>query len=113
MKATRSSSWALVSFRSQQDNGIYGDGFPMPLTGLGVGNAGLFSFFGPANPEMLVKVIDACSLNSKFWVFLAATTNVGFTVTVTDTVTGHQAVYHNSDLAAAQPVQDTGALACP
>jgi hypothetical protein len=102
-----------VSFSSRQGSGISGDAIAMPLTGLGVGNGGLFSFFGTANPEMLVRVIDACALNSKYWVFLAAATNFAFTVTVTDTVTGHQAVYHNPDLKPAQPVLDTGALACP
>jgi hypothetical protein len=39
---------------------------------------------------MLVKVINGCSLNSRFWVFYAATTNVGLTVFVTDEQTGHQ-----------------------
>jgi hypothetical protein len=102
-----------VSFSSRQGSGIYGDGIAMPLTGLGVGNGGLFSFFGTADPEMLVRVVDACALNSKYWVFLAAATNLAFTVTVTDTVTGHQAAYHNPDLTPAQPVLDTSALACP
>ncbi|HEY6322518.1 MAG TPA: hypothetical protein VJA16_13265 [Thermoanaerobaculia bacterium] len=62
---------------------------------------------------MLIKIIDGCSLDSHFWVFFAATTNVGFTVTVTDTQTSHQAVYTNADKHAAPPVQDTSALTCP
>ena len=62
---------------------------------------------------MLIKIIDGCTLDSHFWVFYAATTNVGFTVTVTDTQTGHQVTYTNHDQTAAPPKQDTSALACP
>ena len=62
---------------------------------------------------MLIKIIDGCSITQHFWVFYAATTNVGFTVTVIDTQTGHQAVYTNADQHAAPPVQDTSALTCP
>jgi hypothetical protein len=102
-----------MSFRTQEGGGLSGDGLAMQLTPLGVGTGGLFSFFGAGDPEMLVRVIDGCSLNARFWVFVAAATNAGFTVTVTDTVTGHQAVYQNPDLTPAQAVQDTSALACP
>jgi hypothetical protein len=61
---------------------------------------------------MLVKVINGCSLNNQFWVFYAATTNVGLTVTVTDEQTGHKHQYTNNDGHAAAPVQDTSALPC-
>ncbi|HVR10167.1 MAG TPA: hypothetical protein VMW75_19125 [Thermoanaerobaculia bacterium] len=61
---------------------------------------------------MLVKVIDGCSLNQRFWVFYAAGTNVGFSVTVTDTQTGHARTYMNADGTPAPPVQDTSALPC-
>jgi hypothetical protein len=77
-----------------------------------VGQGGLFWFFGPDNPEMLVKVLNGCSVNGKFWVFSSAGTNVGLTTTVTDTLTGHLKVYANPDLTPAAPVQDTGALPC-
>ena len=76
-------------------------------------HGGLFWFFGADNPEMLIKVIKGCTVNNHFWVFYAAGTNVGFTVTVTDTKTGHQVTYTNHDLTAAPPVQDTNALSCP
>jgi hypothetical protein len=102
-----------MSFRTQEGGGLAGDGLAMPLTPLGVGTGGLFFFFGASDPEMLVRVIDGCSLNARFWVFVAAATNVGFTVTVTDTVTGHSVAYQNPDLTPAQAVLDTSALACP
>ena len=42
-------------------------------------------FFQPDNWELLVKVLDACQVNNRYWVFFAATTNVRFELTVTDT----------------------------
>lgn len=79
----------------------------------GVDFSGLFWFFNSDNLEMLVKVLDACALNQKFWVFYAATTNVGFDMTITDTATGAEKVYRNNRGAAAPPVQDTEAFSCP
>jgi len=102
-----------VSYHTVQGGGLSGSGNAIPLSSLGVTEGGLFWFFGATNPEMLIKIIDGCSLDSHFWVFFAATTNVGFTVTVTDTQTANQATYTNADKHAAPPVQDTSALACP
>lgn len=70
-------------------------------------NAGLVWFFREENVEMLVKVLDACDLFDTYWVFFAATTNVDFTVTVTDTATGVVKEYTNPAGQAAEPVQDT------
>lgn len=70
--------------------------------------SGLFWFFDAANAEMLVKVIDGCAapgLNA-YWVFYAATTNVDFTMTVTDTSTGVVKQYRNPLGLAAKPIQD-------
>jgi hypothetical protein len=78
--------------------------------------SGLFWFFNPDNAEMLIKVLDACDLAgfNRFWVFFAATTNVDFTVTVTDTVTGVVKQYMNPLGQAALPVQDTVSFdTCP
>jgi hypothetical protein len=102
-----------VSFATTQGGGSSGSGGAVPLSSLGVTEGGLFWFFNAANPEMLIKIINACALNQKFWVFYAATTNVGFTVTVIDTVTGHQKVYTNTDKTTAPPVQDGNAFSCP
>ena len=102
-----------VSYHTVQGGGLSGSGNAIPLSSLGVTEGGLFWFFGASNPEMLIKVLDGCAITQHFWVFYAATTNVGFTVTVTDTLTAHQAVYTNADLNAAPPKQDTSALTCP
>jgi plastocyanin len=78
-------------------------------------DSGLFYFFGPSNIEMLIKVLNACAPPfNHYWVFFAATTNVQFTVTVVDTVSGKVQVYFNPLNQPAVPVQDTSAFAtCP
>jgi hypothetical protein len=74
-------------------------------------NAGAFWFFSADNTEMLVKVLDACNPYNAFWVFYAATTNVGFTVEVTDTHTGLVKQYSNPYGLAAPSVNDTSTFA--
>jgi uncharacterized repeat protein (TIGR01451 family) len=101
-----------VTYETTQSGGKSGSGQAMPLTTLNLDRGGIFWFFDDTNPEMLIKVLDACTLENTYWVFFSATTNVGFTVTVLDTSNGHTAVYHNQDLTAAVPVQDTSALPC-
>jgi hypothetical protein len=100
------------TFNTVGGGGRAGGGSPIGLSGLGVTHGGLFWFFGSDNPEILIKVLNACAVNQKFWVFFSATTNVGFTVMVTDTQTGHLVTFSNPDQNPAAPVQDTGALPC-
>jgi PKD repeat protein len=77
-------------------------------------DSGLFWFFKANNWEMLVKVVDGCSFNQHFWVFAAATTNVEYTLRVTDTLTGVEKEYRNPLGTAAPAITDTMALAtCP
>jgi hypothetical protein len=52
-------------------------------------------FFDPGNVELVVKVLDGRGSNGRFWVFAASLTSVELTLTVTDTETGEQKVYHN------------------
>jgi hypothetical protein len=80
---------------------------------LGITHGGSFWFFSQDNPEVLVKVLNACSINNKFWVFVTAGTNVGFNLHLLDTVTSATRTYSNPDNVAAVPVQDTSALPCP
>jgi plastocyanin len=78
--------------------------------------SGLFYFVDPSNIEFLIKVLNACipALGNKYWVFYAATTNVQFSLTVTDTQTGQFKTYTNTQGHAADPIQDTNAFAtCP
>jgi len=76
--------------------------------------SGLFWFFAPDNWELMVKAIDGCAVNGRYWVFSAATTNVGYQLTVTDTRTGAQKRYENPYGRNAPAVTDTDAFAgCP
>ncbi len=56
---------------------------------------GQFWFFNENNVELVLKVADGQALNNHFWVFYGALSNVGFTITVTDTETGNSKRYVN------------------
>lgn len=75
--------------------------------------SGFMWFFQPANLELIVKVLNACSLSShpRFWVFAAGLTDVGVRLKVTDTQTGAVKIYESSEGDAFQPIQDTDAFA--
>ena len=70
---------------------------------------GAFWFFDPTNLELVVKVLDGRSVNGKFWVFYGSLTNVEFTLTVTDTLTGAVKTYFNPQ-GQLGGVADTGAF---
>ncbi len=61
-----------------------GSGFAVPLTT----DTGYFWFFTANNVELVVKVVDGRAFNGRFWVFSGALSDVGYTITVTDTTTG-------------------------
>ncbi|HYN21562.1 MAG TPA: choice-of-anchor Q domain-containing protein [Thermoanaerobaculia bacterium] len=76
--------------------------------------SGFFTFFDPSNVELTVKILNACNLGGKYWVFMSGLTNVGVTVTVTDTQTGQVKTYNNPRNRTFVPVLDTSAFAtCP
>lgn len=74
-------------------------------------DAGLFYFFSAENWELMIKVLDACGINNHFWVFAAATTNVEYTIKVTDKVTGVEKTYRNPLGMAASAITDIEAFA--
>ena len=77
-------------------------------------DTGYLWFFNSAKVETVVKVLSACSLNQRYWVFAGGLTNVEVTLTVTDTETGTVKTYTNPQGTAFQPIQDTSAFAtCP
>jgi hypothetical protein len=78
------------------------------------GDSAAFTFFDVNNVEALVKVLNACGLNNRYWVFAAGLTNVRVVLTVTDTAKGTTKTYTNPQGQAFQPIQDTAAFAtCP
>jgi hypothetical protein len=87
-----------------------GDGHTVPLSG----SSGLFWFFDSSNLELLVKVLDGCGVNGRFWVFAGGLTDVQVELTVSDTLTGAVKTYTSPGGTAFLPIQDTGAFAtCP
>lgn len=80
----------------------------------GTSDTALFYWTNPNNWELLIKGIRACTLNNKFWIYFAAATNVGYRVTVTDTVAGGAPkVYTNAVGNLAQATNDINAFNCP
>jgi hypothetical protein len=93
-------------------DGTTGSGLMVP--GAPSDDSGLFFFFDEDNWEMLVKILDGCPINNNYWVFAAATTNVEYTLSVTDTDTGAVKTYFNPLGNAAAAITDTTAFAtCP
>ena len=77
-------------------------------------DTGYFWFFEASSVEVVVKVLDGCPLNAHSWVFAGGLTNVGVTLTVTDTQTGVTKTYTNPADTPFAPIQDTTAFAtCP
>lgn len=59
-------------------------------------DSGYLFFFDPSNVELTIKVLNGCPVNSRYWVFVSGLTNVGVTVTVTDTRNGETRTYANA-----------------
>lgn len=54
-----------------------------------------FWFFSTTNFEMGLKILNACGINGKFWVFISGLTDQGWTVRIRDTQTGNVKTYNN------------------
>jgi hypothetical protein len=77
-------------------------------------DSGYMWFFSSANVEAVMKVLNGCGLNSKYWFFAGGLTNVDVVITVADSQTGDVTQYHNAQGTPFQPIQDTSALpVCP
>ena len=63
----------------------------VPLTD----DTGAFWFFDPDNLEVMLKVIDGRGTNGHFWIYFGALSDVRYTVSVADTLTGRTKVYRN------------------
>jgi len=70
-------------------------------------------FFSPTNFELGVKVLNACGLNGKYWVFLSGLTDQGWTVHVRDSVTGATKTYSNAVGHLSSTFSDVSAFSCP
>ncbi|HEY6066539.1 MAG TPA: hypothetical protein VIY96_10300 [Thermoanaerobaculia bacterium] len=63
----------------------------VPLTS----DTGYFWFFSSNNVELVTKVVDGRAFNQHYWVFYGALSDVQYTITVTDTITGAVRTYAN------------------
>lgn len=94
------------------DQGTSGKGQVAP--NVASDDSGLFYFFDEANWELVVKLLNACPVNERFWVFAGGLTNVQVVLRVVDTETTAVRHYFNPQVTPFQPVQDTTAFAtCP
>jgi hypothetical protein len=99
-----------VSATWRTNDGMSGNGQAVRLTT----DTGYFTFFNANNVEAVIKLINACTFNQRFWVFAGGLTNVNVVITVRDTKNGTVKTYTNPANTAFQPVQDTSAFAtCP
>jgi hypothetical protein len=89
----------------------YGDTWPALAVPQGSDNAQIFAFFDVYNWEIIVKVLDGCGINDRFWVYAAASTDVGFDIRVTDTFTGERKVYTSAAGSPAPAITDGAAFA--
>ena len=76
----------------------------------GTNETGLFWFVERDNWEILIKVLDGCSINGSMWVFGASTTDLGYSIEVADTVTGSVREYRNEPGHPAPAITDVTAF---
>jgi hypothetical protein len=76
--------------------------------------SGIFWFFDVQNWELMIKALNGCGLNNRFWIFNAGITNLYFRIEVLDVTKGVQRIYFNYPGPPAPAITDTDALAvCP
>jgi hypothetical protein len=77
-------------------------------------NSGIFWFFDSSNWEVMVKSVNGCGLNNRYWIYSAATTDVFYRMEVFDIRAGVNKIYFNYPGAPAPAVTDSNAFAtCP
>jgi len=76
-------------------------------------DTGMFWFYNDRNWEVMVKVLNGCSINGRWWVFIGGLTNQGYRVRVADTTTLQVNPYTNALGVRAPAVADVTAFPCP
>lgn len=74
-------------------------------------NSGTMTFFSADVSEVLIKVLDGCGINDRFWVYGAAATDVGYDITVTDTAADQSRTYSKVQGPPAEALTDSDAFA--
>lgn len=86
------------------------DGVATPVRFASTDSA-FFWFFSPLNYEVIVKIINGCSVNGHFWVFAAGTTNQGHRIRV-GTFGSPAKSYIRTEGPPAPAITDTTAFPC-
>ncbi|MEM7481553.1 MAG: fibronectin type III domain-containing protein [Acidobacteriota bacterium] len=82
-----------VDWRNQFAGGQDGSGRAQtPFTG---DSTGVFTFFNDINVELIVKALDATSIDQGYWFFYGALSTVEYWITVVDTETQLSNTYYN------------------
>ncbi|HVS63532.1 MAG TPA: hypothetical protein VMT85_08520 [Thermoanaerobaculia bacterium] len=77
-------------------------------------DTGYFWFFDSANVETVIKVLDACGFNDRFWVFVGGLTDLRIDFLVEDVETSVIRRYQNPQGVAFDTINDTSAFdTCP
>ena len=87
-----------------------GEGSAGRVVYAGTNESGLFTFFSRENWEVLIKVLDGCSMNGHVWVYGTSTTDLGYVIRVTDTATGAVKEYRNEPGQPAPAITDAAAF---
>lgn len=88
------------------------DGFATPVR-FGSQESAFFWFYDDQNFEVMIKVLNGCGVNGKWWVFAGALTNQAYHIVVVDTVNWAERHYYNTEGTNAQAITDTNAFPCP
>ncbi len=80
----------------------------VPLTD----DTGNFWFFAPENLEVMIKILNGCGLNQRWWAFASGLTDVGFDLEVWDLETGRIWTDHHDQGQTYRPRLDTNAFPC-
>jgi hypothetical protein len=75
-------------------------------------DGGAFWIFEPANPEVFVKLLDGCSLNGHYWLFVSGLTDLGTRLGVSDFGSETVRIIETSDGEPYPSVFDTEAFPC-
>lgn len=95
-----------VTVEWRTPDGTRGIGHPVPSTQ----QSGFFWFFSPSNLELMVKVLDACAISQRYWVFAAGMTDVEVTLTVEDRWSGDVKRYQRAGGSLFAPIADTSSF---
>ncbi len=89
--------------------GHAGQAFASPGT---QSTTGFLWFFSADNLEMLVKILDGCKANGRYWLLASGATNVAYTLHVTDLITGRESTFTNPLGTRSPAIADTATFTC-